>query len=281
MHTHAGVHRIFFVTKAIETERTIRAMTDIILRSEHLGVSFGALKAVNDVSLDIEKGKFTTILGPNGAGKTTYFNLVSGLLKPTTGKIFFKDTDITGYKATERIAAGMGRSFQLTNVFPMLTVHENIRLAAQSYGKVGIRMFRSHRRYTEVNNKTDEILERVLLPHRRDALAASLTHGEQRKLELGMVLALEPEVLLLDEPTAGMAIEQVPVMIDIMRDTHQRGTTVLLIEHKMDLVKQLSDRLIILVNGKVLADGNPTEVSQNPDVLKAYLGGGVLDATTA
>lgn len=254
-------------------------MAETVLRTEHLGIDFGALKAVNDVSLEIEEAKFTTILGPNGAGKTTYFNLISGLLKPTSGKIFFRDTDVTNMSAIERVKIGMGRSFQLTNVFPMLTVHENIRLAAQSFGKVGYKIFRNHSRYHEVNAKTDEILERVLLQKRRKATAASLTHGEQRKLELGMVLALEPQVLLLDEPTAGMAIEEVPTMIEIMRETYRMGTTIVLIEHKMDLVKQLSDRLVILVNGSVLADGSPEEVSRDPRVLAAYLGGGVLSET--
>jgi len=236
---------------------------------------------VNDVSLSIEKGKFTTILGPNGAGKTTFFNLVSGLLPPTTGKIFFKDTEVTHMNPIKRVEIGMGRSFQLTNVFPNLTAHENIRLAAQSRFKVGFRIFTDHRKFSDVNHRTEEILERVLLTKRRNFPAYKLTHGEQRKLELGMVLALDPEVLLLDEPTAGMAIEEVPAMIEILQHTYAGGTTILLIEHKMDLVKKLSDRLIILVNGSVLADGNPEEVSKNPEVLAAYLGGGVLDEFTA
>ncbi len=256
-------------------------MAETILRTENLSVSFGALKAVNQVSLEIEEGKFTTILGPNGAGKTTYFNLISGLLTPSEGSIFFRDTEVTRFTPMQRVDIGMGRSFQLTNVFPKLTVHENIRLAAQSFRKVGFKIFTDHRKFREVNEKTDEILERVLLQHQRNSLAAKLTHGEQRKLELGMVLALDPQVLLLDEPTAGMAIEEVPTMIDIMRNTYAMGTTIVLIEHKMDLVKQLSDRLVILVNGAVLADGDPGEVSKNPQVLQAYLGGGVINDTAS
>ena len=256
-------------------------MSDIILKTEGLGISFGAHKAVNDVSIEIERGKLTTILGPNGAGKTTFFNLVSGLLTPTTGRIFFKGTDITSLSPIKRVEAGMGRSFQLTNVFPTLSSFENIRLAAQSHQKVGFKIFTNHRKFKSVNEKSEEILKRVLLENKKDSLACDLTHGEQRKLELGMVLALDPEVLLLDEPTAGMAIEEVPAMIEIIRAAHDRGTTVVLIEHKMDMVKQLSDRLVILVNGAVMADGDPVAVSENPEVLKAYLGGGVLDEVTS
>ena len=256
-------------------------MSDIILKTEGLGISFGAHKAVNDVSLEIERGKLTTILGPNGAGKTTFFNLVSGLLTPTTGRIFFKGTDITSLSPIKRVEAGMGRSFQLTNVFPTLSAFENIRLAAQSHQKVGFKIFTNHRKFKSVNEKSEEILKRVLLENKKDSLACDLTHGEQRKLELGMVLALDPEVLLLDEPTAGMAIEEVPAMIEIIRAAHDRGTTVVLIEHKMDMVKQLSDRLVILVNGAVMADGDPVAVSEDPEVLKAYLGGGVLDEVTS
>ncbi len=252
-------------------------MSEIILRTENLGISFGAHKAVSGVSLGIEKGKLTTILGPNGAGKTTFFNLISGLLTPTTGKIFFDGTDITSLSPTKRVEIGVGRSFQLTNVFPRLTAYENVRLAAQSHYKVGFRLFTRFDRYSHVNQRTEEILERVLLSDRRKSLASDLTHGEQRKLELGMALALDPKVLLLDEPTAGMAIEEVPTMIDIIKKTHALGTTIVLIEHKMDMVKKLSDRLVILANGSVLADGDPEAVSKNPEVLAAYLGGGVLN----
>ncbi|KAB3534701.1 ABC transporter ATP-binding protein [Alkaliphilus pronyensis] len=255
-------------------------MADTLIQTENLSISFGAHKAVNNVSISLEKGLFTTILGPNGAGKTTLFNLISGLLKPTEGKIYFKGTDITGLSPIERVKMGMGRSFQLTNVFSRLTTFENVRLSIQAHQEVGYKMFTDYRKFKSLNDKTHEILEEVLLKDKKDFLAGELSHGEQRKLELGMVLALQPEVLLLDEPTAGMSIEEVPTMIDILNKTKEKGTTIILIEHKMDMVKALSDKLIIIVNGAKLVEGDPEEVSQNPEVLKAYLGGGVLNEPT-
>jgi branched-chain amino acid transport system ATP-binding protein len=251
-------------------------MGEPLIRTENLGISFGAHKAVYNVDLEIEKNVFTTILGPNGAGKTTLFNLISGLLKPTDGKIFFKGTDITGLSPIERVRMGMGRSFQLTNVFPSLTAYENVRLSIQAHENIGYKLFTDFRKFKNLNEKTEEILDRVLLNDKKFFKASVLTHGDQRKLELGMVLALEPEVLLLDEPTAGMSIEEVPTMIEILNKTKDQGTTIVLIEHKMNLVKSLSDKLIILVNGMKLVEGDPEEVSKDPEVLKAYLGGGVL-----
>ncbi len=252
-------------------------MGEILIETKDIGISFGGHKAVNKVSIKLEKGKFTTILGPNGAGKTTLFNLISGLLEPTEGQVFFKGTDITHLSPLKRIKMGMGRSFQLTNVFGALTAFENVRLAMQSKENVGYKIFTDHRKYKGLNKKTDEILEKVLLKDKKEFLASELSHGEQRKLELGMVMALDPEILLLDEPTAGMAIEEVPVMIDIMKNIQESGTTIILIEHKMDMVKALSDKLIIIVNGMFLTEGDPETVSKDPEVLKAYLGGGVLD----
>lgn len=252
-------------------------MRDVLIRTEGLGINFGAHKAVNNVSINIKTGKFTTILGPNGAGKTTLFNLISGLLEPTEGKIYFKGEEITKKSPIERVHMGMGRSFQLTNVFPNLTTYENVRLSTQAYENIGYKIFTDYRDYTNLNHRTDEILERVLLQDKKSLKASELTHGDQRKLELGMVLALNPEVLLLDEPTAGMSIEEVPKMIEILQDIKKGGTTIVLIEHKMDMVKALSDSLIIIVNGSKLVEGDPEEVSKNPEVLKAYLGGGVLD----
>ena len=256
-------------------------MGEILIETKDLGISFGGHKAVNKVSIKLEKDKLTTILGPNGAGKTTLFNLISGLLEPTEGQVFFKGTEITSLSPLQRIKMGMGRSFQLTNVFGALTVFENVRLSLQSKAEIGYKIFTDHRRFSELNEKTERILQEVLLFERKDFLASELSHGEQRKLELGMVMALEPEILLLDEPTAGMAIEEVPVMIEIMKNIQKSGTTIILIEHKIDMVKSLSDKLIIIVNGKFLTEGDPETVSKDPEVLKAYLGGGVLDELAA
>jgi branched-chain amino acid transport system ATP-binding protein len=234
------------------------------------------------VNIVIEKGLFTTIIGPNGAGKTTFFNLISGLLRPTGGQVLYKGTDVTHLSPVQRVAMGMGRSFQLTNVFPALTVQENVRLALQAQARIGFRMFTDYRKFRHLTGKTEALLEQVLLQEKKDFPAANLTHGEQRKLELAMVLALEPEVLLLDEPTAGMALEEVPTMFDLLAATKkQADKTIVLIEHKMDLVTGLSDQVIVLVNGAVLAQGSPAGVAANPAVLAAYLGGGILSEARA
>ncbi len=257
-------------------------MPETLIETKNLTINFGGLKAVNNVSLKIKKGLFTTIIGPNGAGKTTFFNLISGLLQPTEGTVLFKGTDITRLSPMQRVAMGIGRSFQLTNVFPVLTVHENVRLGLQSREKTGYRIFTSYKKFSRLEEEAFEILEQVLLTDKASFPAASLNHGEQRKLELAMVLALQPDVMLLDEPTAGMALEEVPAMFDLLEKTKkEQKNTILLIEHKMDLVTRLSDTVIVLVNGAVLTEGSAAEVSANPEVLKAYLGGGVLNESTA
>lgn len=256
-------------------------MDRVILRTEELSIQFGALKAVNNVSLSIVEHKFTTILGPNGAGKTTFFNLISGNLKATSGKVFFMTKDITRMTPQQRIHAGLGRSFQLTNVFPALTAHENVRLSVQSAAKIGFKLFRSYKQYKSIIEETDRLLSEILLEDKAHIKAGDLTHGEQRKLELGMVLAQKPKVLLLDEPTAGMSVEEVPVMIEMLQKLKDKGnTTIVLIEHKMGMVKALSDIVVVLVNGELLCQGDPETVSNNPDVLAAYLGGGVVSVAT-
>lgn len=257
-------------------------MGNVILRTEEISIQFGALKAVNKVSLSIEEDKFTAILGPNGAGKTTFFNLISGLYKPTNGKVFFKEKDITRYTPQQRIHAGLGRSFQLTNVFPALSAHENVRLSVQAAARVKLnKLVKSYKKYTDVNKETDNILKRILLDGNAFTRAGDLTHGEQRKLELGMVLAQKPDVLLLDEPTAGMSVEEVPVMIDLLRSIKDTGeTTIVLIEHKMNMVKALSDVIVVLANGELLCEGDPETVSSDPAVMAAYLGGGVVSVAT-
>jgi branched-chain amino acid transport system ATP-binding protein len=257
-------------------------LDEVILKTENLSIHFGALKAVNNVNISIVKNKFTTILGPNGAGKTTLFNLISGLLKATSGKVFYKNKDITDFTPQQRIHAGIGRSFQLTNVFPALSARENIRLSVQSAENISFaRLIRSYKSYKKINHETDLILENILLMDKASVRAVDLTHGEQRKLELGMVLAQRPEVLLLDEPTAGMSIEEVPTMIELLQAVKDKGdTTIVLIEHKMGMVKTLSDTLIVLVNGELLCEGDPEAVAQNPEVMEAYLGGGVVNVAT-
>lgn len=245
-----------------------------VLEAEGLTIQFGGHVVVDSVDLQVPDGQFLSIIGPNGAGKTTLFNLLSGELFPTRGRVRFKGTDVTRLSPTLRARLGIGRSFQLTHLFPNLTVREHVRLAVQSRAGVRYHLLRRASAFSEVEEKTDRLLETVLLAHKRDHLAMHLTHGEKRKLEIAMLLALEPNVLLLDEPTAGMAIEEVPAILEVIRwlkETERR--TIVLIEHKLDLVFQLSDRIAVLSNGKVIAEGTPGEIVRDERVQQAYMGG--------
>lgn len=245
-----------------------------IIETKNLSISFGGHRAVNDVSVQIKEKIFTSIIGPNGAGKTTFFNLLSGQLAPTEGSIYFKGKNITNMTTTERTRMGIGRSFQITNVFPNLTVLENVRLAVQSQAKVRYDMFSHFRNYKQFEEKAYRILEKVFLQNKAKALAVNLAHGEKRKLEIAMLLALETEVLLLDEPTAGMSLEEVPAIIKVIEEIKkQRDRTIILIEHKMDMIMGLSDEVLVLFHGELLAKGTPEEIVKNEIVQNAYLGG--------
>jgi branched-chain amino acid transport system ATP-binding protein len=245
----------------------------VILETQDLRREFGALVAVNDVSMTIESGSLHSIIGPNGAGKTTFFNLVSGTLAPTRGRVFYKGEDITGLPVHQTVHRGIGRSFQITNIFPNLTVHENVRLACQAMGHDSHRLLRSHRKFAEYLERTDEVLVRVGLEGRAHQLARTLPHGDQRKLELGMILAPDPEVLMLDEPTAGMAAEQVPELIELVQTIQQAGDkTVVLVEHNMNVVMSVSDRITVMHQGALLAEGTPADIAADETVQTAYLG---------
>ena len=247
---------------------------ETILETIDLTMAFGGHVAVDSVNMTIEKGIFKSIIGPNGAGKTTFFNLISGQLKPTRGQVIFFGTDITHLSPFVRTRQGIGRSFQNTNVFPNLTVLENVRLAVQSRAGILYNFFRHYKQFRVVEEKAYRLLEDALLADKADEFACNLVHGEQRKLEIAMLLALEPELLLLDEPTAGMSLEEVPALLEAIRKIKQkRDRTILLIEHKMDMVLDLSDELAVLYNGRLLAEGSPQEIMDNDMVQSAYLGG--------
>ncbi|KAB2336379.1 ABC transporter ATP-binding protein [Cytobacillus depressus] len=248
-------------------------MTSII-ETKDLTIAFGGHIAVDSVNFSVPSNHFKSIIGPNGAGKTTFFNLLSGQLTPTKGQVFLKGEDITKLSPTERTRKGIGRSFQITNVFPNLTVLENVRLAVQSVAGVRYQMLRHFRKYRQFEEKAYEILRLVLLDNKAGAVAKNLAHGEKRKLEIAMLLALETEVLLLDEPTAGMSLEEVPAILDVIKKIKADGNrTIILIEHKMDMILDLSDSLMVLFNGRFLADGTPEEIMNNETVQTAYLGG--------
>lgn len=244
-----------------------------ILEAHEVRKQFGALVAVDDVSIAVEEGTLHSIIGPNGAGKTTFFNLVSGTLKPTSGRVVFKGADITDLPMHQTIHRGIGRSFQITNIFPNLTIFENIRLAAQALGNDSFRLFRSHRSFSTYTERAEEVLHQVGLTTKAALPARTLPHGDQRKLELGMILAPDPEVLMLDEPTAGMASEQVPELLALISSIQSAGNkTVVLVEHNMNVVMRVSDRITVMHQGRVLAEGTPAEISANRDVQTAYLG---------
>lgn len=244
-----------------------------VLATRDLTIRFGGHVAVNAVSCAFAAGTLTAIVGPNGAGKTTYFNLISGQLKASSGQVFLYGEDVTRKPAAERTRAGMGRAFQLTNLFPNLTVHENVRLAVQSHARTGADLWSLWSNHRSLIEKADHYLAEVALYDRRAAVAASLSHGDKRKLEVGIMMALEPEVFMFDEPTAGMSVDEVPILLDLIQRLRARGDkTILLVEHKMDVVRSLADRIIVLHNGTLVADGEPAEVIASPIVQEAYLG---------
>ena len=244
-----------------------------ILETRDLTIRFGGHAAVDGVSCAFARGTLTAIVGPNGAGKTTYFNLISGQLRASAGSVLLRGDDITGLGAPARARRGLGRAFQLTNLFPNLSVIENVRLAVQARARVGLDFFSMATRRRDLAERAHAHLARVRLDDRTEAPAASLPHSDQRKLEVAILLALEPEIFMFDEPTAGMSVDEVPVILDLIEAIKAEGDkTILLVEHKMDVVRRLADRVIVLHNGALVADGAPAEVVASPIVQEAYLG---------
>ena len=248
-----------------------------MLETKDLTIRFGGHVAVNAVSCAFAPGTLTAIVGPNGAGKTTYFNLISGQLKASSGTVSLNGRDLSGLPASARTRAGLGRAFQLTNLFPHLTVMENVRLAVQATRagahRRGLNLWSIWSDHHELAERADQILVDVALKSKEQATVASLPHGDQRKLEVALLMALEPKVFMFDEPTAGMNAAEAPVILDLIRKLKQDPRhTILLVEHKMDVVRELADRIIVLHNGQLVADGEPAEVIASPVVQEAYLG---------
>ena len=252
--------------------------TDAVLRTEALTKRFGDFTALDGVDLDVSEGEFRSVIGPNGAGKTTLFNCITGALAPTNGTVHFRGEDVTRMAPHERVRRGMGRSFQISTVFDGLSVRENVRLAAQSVaegeGKLPLhrKLFSPTGRFGEVEDRTDEVLADIGLADRGDEYARALAHGDRRRLELGLVLATDPDLVLLDEPTAGMGTEQTSQTIRLIDDV-LADRTLLLIEHDIDLVMNVSDTVTVLNRGQVLTTGSPEDVASDDEVQRAYLGG--------
>ncbi|MGZ5238070.1 MAG: ABC transporter ATP-binding protein [Caldimonas sp.] len=244
-----------------------------MLETDKLTIRFGGHVAVDHVSCAFRPGTLTAIVGPNGAGKTTYFNLISGQLRASEGTVRLDGVDITTEPVSSRTHRGLGRAFQLTQLFPNLSVLENVRLAVQSRRRLGLDLWRVWLDHRATLERARELVERVALGDRADARASSLPHGDQRKLEVAMLIALEPSVYMFDEPTAGMSVDDVPVILDLIRGLKaEADKTILLVEHKMDVVRELADRIVVLHNGKLVADGEPEAVIASPIVQEAYLG---------
>ena len=244
-----------------------------MLETRDLTIRFGGHVAVDHVSCAFHPGTLTAIVGPNGAGKTTYFNLISGQLPASEGRVVLGGEDITGLPAPLRTRRGLGRAFQLTQLFPNLPVLENVRLAVQSRHGGVLKLLSVWLDHKLLIEEARAVLEAVRLADKADAPASSLPHGDQRKLEVALMMALDPLVYMFDEPTAGMSVDEVPVILDLIRALKQRKEkTILLVEHKMDVVRELADRIIVLHNGQLLADGLPADVMALPVVQQAYMG---------
>ena len=244
---------------------------NIILRCQGLSKSFGALKAVNNVDLDFESGVVHAIIGPNGAGKTTFINLLSGELQPTEGKIYFKDHDLSKAPPNKISQLGIGRSYQKTNIFPRFTCLQNCWIASQSRLKTSMKFFKSAHRDREVMKRAIRALELTHLANKPEIMAANMSYGEQRQLEIAMMLATDPELMLLDEPLAGMGSEEGAKIIELMRDL-AKTHTLILIEHDMDAVIAIADQLSVMENGVLLETGTVQQIRNSKAVQEAYLG---------
>jgi branched-chain amino acid transport system ATP-binding protein len=245
----------------------------MIIRTEKVSKHFGGLKAVDEVDCVVQEGRLTSIIGPNGAGKTTLFNLIAGVHQPTGGKVIFKGKDITRLPLHQVTRLGIVKTYQINHVFPSLTVFENLRIAAQSR-ETSFNFWKPAASYKEINDLAAQVLEQVELTEKLNQPASTLSHGERRYLEIGIALATRPEVLLLDEPTAGMSCAETDACSSLIRELNATlRLSVVLVEHDMSVVMNISDEVLVLNEGRVLAVGTPQQVSDNEDVQSVYLGG--------
>ena len=240
-----------------------------LLRTEQLTVRFGGLTALDNVDFEIRRGEIRAIIGPNGAGKSTFFNCLTGVLRPTSGRILFNSENIAGLPPNLISQKGIARSYQITNILPNATTLENVRIAAQSR-RHGWSMLRHHSAYRDIIDKAQGVLDAVGLRAKADELAANLSHGEQRNLEIGIALATEPQLLCLDEPTAGMSTAETHDTMELVRRI-AKNLTILIVEHDMQVVMALAQRISVFHYGDLLAEGTPDEIQQNPRVLEVYL----------
>ena len=244
-----------------------------ILATRNLGLDIGGAHIVADVSLEVRAGELVGIIGPNGAGKTTLFNLLSGLLRPTAGSVELHGRDVTGEPPYRRTRAGLGRTFQVSSVFPLLSVHENVRLAAEAELGGALRIWRRAASVREAAERADAAVERVGIGGRSQWAAGLLSHGDKRKLEIAMLLAGRPDVILLDEPMAGVSAEDVDDLVELIRSVHRdEGKTVLMVEHRMEVVIGLAEKIAVMHHGALLAFDEPAAVMANETVQTAYLG---------
>jgi len=240
-----------------------------ILKTELLTVSFGGLTALSQVNFEVQREEVRAIIGPNGAGKSTFFNCLTGVLRPTAGQIMFNGEEITGLPPNMISQKGIARSYQITNIMPNATVLENARIAAQSR-RHAWNMIRHHSDFRDIREKAEVALDSVGLLSKAEELAANLSHGEQRNLEIGIALATEPALLCLDEPTAGMSAAETAETMHLVQRIAKHHT-ILIVEHDMNVVMELADRITVLHYGSILAEGTPEEIQQNPKVLEVYL----------
>ncbi len=244
-----------------------------LLTLTNISRDFGKLRALNDISLDVEQGELRAVIGPNGAGKTTLFNLISGLFGPSSGQISFEGRDISKQSPERRVRSGIIRTFQITEVFHELTVFENIRIAVETAMRLNLFPWLSRSRRAQVCHRIDELITSTGLNGKERRFVGELAHGDQRVVEVAVALSQEPKLLLLDEPTAGMGDKETEHMVGLIRFLHkERGMTMLFIEHDMDLIFGVADRITVLDNGHFLAEGTPDAIAANEQVQAAYLG---------